>query len=148
MDRGRGTGRKVRSQLINPTAAIRLARPSRHLADTERFYVQGLGLHVLYRVTAASPDEHDLVMLGWPEAPWHLELVGGSNLDAFPSPTAEDLLVLYLATPVDEAMINRLEAAGGRQITQSAYWDRWGVTVQDPDGYRLVLSSRAWSNAT
>ncbi|MEV2241946.1 VOC family protein [Micromonospora sp. NPDC049891] len=134
--------------MINPTATIRLARPSRRLADTERFYVQGLGLHVLHRATAVSPAEHDLVMLGWPEASWHLELVGGSNLGVAPSPTAEDLLVLYLSRPVDEAMISELEEAGGRQVSQSAYWDRWGVTVEDPDGYRLVLSSRAWSNAT
>lgn len=25
-------------------------------------------------------------------------------------------------------------------------WDRRGVTVEDPDGYRLVLSTRTWSN--
>lgn len=27
------------------------------------------------------------------------------------------------------------------------YWDTWGVTLRDPDGYRLVLSTRTWSNA-
>ncbi|MGW5666561.1 VOC family protein [Micromonospora sp. NPDC003776] len=133
---------------MDPTAAIRLARPSSDLAAAERFYVQGLGLHVLYRAVAESSDEHDLVMLGWPQAFWHLELVGGPNLKVSPSPTAEDLLVLYLSAPVDESLVARLEKAGGRRIAQGVYWDRWGVTVQDPDGYRLVLSSRAWSNAT
>lgn len=132
--------------MIDPTAAIRLARPSADLAAAERFYVQGLGLQVLYRATAESPGEHDLIMLGWPQASWHLELVGGPHLTVPPSPTAEDLLVLYLAEPVDDALIAGLERAGGRRIAQGAYWDRWGVTVQDPDGYRLVLSSRAWSN--
>ncbi|MFB7464092.1 hypothetical protein ACFCZ1_11435 [Streptomyces sp. NPDC056224] len=24
----------------------------------------------------------------------------------------------------------------------STHWDEWGVTVEDPDGYRLVLCSR------
>ncbi|MFD7700951.1 VOC family protein, partial [Streptomyces caelestis] len=24
------------------------------------------------------------------------------------------------------------------------YWDTWGVTLQDPDGYLLVLSTRTW----
>lgn len=134
--------------MIDPTAAIRLARPTADLVAAERFYVQGLGLHVLYRAAAESPDEHDLVMLGWPQASWHLELVGGPNLRVPPSPTAEDLLVLYLSMPVDEPLVARLEKAGGRRIAQGAYWDRWGVTVADPDGYRLVLSSRAWSNAT
>jgi catechol 2,3-dioxygenase-like lactoylglutathione lyase family enzyme len=134
--------------MIDPTAAIRLARPSGDLAAAERFYVQGLGLHVLYRATAESLDEHDLVMLGWPQASWHLELVGGPHLKVAPSSTAEDLLVLYLSAPIDESLVTKLEKAGGRRIAQGPYWDRWGVTVEDPDGYRLVLSSRAWSNGT
>ncbi|MTK03519.1 VOC family protein [Micromonospora sp. CP22] len=134
--------------MIDPTAAIRIARPSGDLAAAERFYVEGLGLHVLYRAAAESPDEHHLVMLGWPQATWHLELLGGPNLKVAPTPTSEDLLVLYLSAPVEESTIARLEAAGGRRVAQGTYWDRWGVTVEDPDRYRLVLSSRAWSNAT
>ncbi|GAA2534769.1 VOC family protein [Pilimelia columellifera] len=134
--------------MIDADMAIRLARPSGDLAAAERFYVQGLGLHVLYRAAAEAPGEHDLIILGWPQASWHLELVGGPNLKIPPSPTAEDLFVLYLSAPVDESLVAELERAGGRRIAQGAYWDRWGVTVEDPDGYRLVLSSRAWSNAT
>lgn len=134
--------------MIDPAAAIRIARPSSDLAATERFYTQGLGLQVLFRTAAESPDEHDLVILGWPQASWHLELVGGPNLKVSPSPTAEDLLVLYLSAPVDDSLAARLEQAGGRRVAQGAYWDRWGITVEDPDGYRLVLSSRAWSNST
>jgi catechol 2,3-dioxygenase-like lactoylglutathione lyase family enzyme len=133
--------------MIDPAAPIRLARPSRDLAAAERFYVQGLGLHVLYRAAAESPDEHDLVMVGWPRAAWHLELVGGPNLTVSPAPTAEDLLVIYLSAPVDPALIARLVECGGRRVGQGRYWDRWGVTVADPDGYRLVLSTRTWSNA-
>jgi catechol 2,3-dioxygenase-like lactoylglutathione lyase family enzyme len=133
--------------VIDPAATIRLARPSRDLAAAERFYVQGLGLQVLYRATAESADEHDLLMLGWPQASWHLELVGGPHLKASPAPTAEDLLVLYLSAPIDESLVAQLEENGGRRVTQGKYWDRWGVTVEDPDGYRLVLSSRAWTNA-
>jgi len=133
--------------VINPAATVRLARPSRDLAAAERFYGQGLGLQVLYRATAESTDEHDLLMLGWPQASWHLELVGGPNLKVAPSPTAEDLLVLYLSAPVDTSLLTRLESNGGRRVSQGPYWDRWGVTLEDPDGYRLVLSSRTWSNA-
>lgn len=133
--------------MIDPTVTIRIARPSRDLAAAERFYVQGLGLQVLYRAVAESTDEHDLVMVGWPHASWHLELVGGPGLKVSPSPTAEDLLVLYLSAPVDESLVARLEMNGGRRVTQGKYWDRWGATVADPDGYHLVLSSRTWTNA-
>ncbi|MFY1689977.1 VOC family protein [Plantactinospora sp. WMMB782] len=125
---------------------LRIARPSRAPAAVERFYVAGLGLAVLYRATAAGPAEHDLLMLGWPEASWHLEIVSGPGLAVRPGPTAEDLLVLYLAGPLDDALVTRLEAAGGKRVSQGPYWDRWGVTFEDPDGYRLVLCTRDWSN--
>jgi catechol 2,3-dioxygenase-like lactoylglutathione lyase family enzyme len=130
--------------MIDP-AHLRLARPTRDLAAAERFYVQGLGLDVLFRATG-RPDEHDLLMLGWRDASWHLELVGGPNLTVRPTPTDEDLLVLYLSGPVDDELVARLTEAGGKRVSQSAYWDRWGVTLADPDGYRIVLSSRSWSN--
>lgn len=71
----------------------------------------------------------------------------GPSLSVQPTPTSEDLLVLYLSEPIDDALVARLEQAGGKRVSQGAYWDRWGVTVEDPDGYRLVLSSRSWSNA-
>ncbi|WP_144123929.1 VOC family protein [Catellatospora sichuanensis] len=131
----------------DPQAQLRLARPCRDLAAAERFYVGGLGLHVLHRGRADGPGEHDLLMVGWPEASWHLELVAGANLAVPPAPTAEDLLVLYLAGPVDDALVARLAAAGGIRVPQGPYWDRWGVTIADPDGYRLVLSTRSWSNS-
>jgi hypothetical protein len=39
----------------------------------------------------------------------------------------------------------RLAGAGGRLVpARNPYWDRWGVTIADPDGYRLVLSHRTW----
>ena len=43
------------------------------------------------------------------------------------------------------ADLARLLAAGGRRVVaRNPYWEQWGVTVQDPDGYRLVLSIRGW----
>ncbi|QKW15180.1 VOC family protein [Verrucosispora sp. NA02020] len=132
--------------MIDPAASIRIARPSRDLAVAEHFYRDGLGLHVLWR-GQGGPGEHDLIMLGWPEASWHLELVGGPHLAVRPTPGPEDLLVIYLGEAPDEKLVPRLESAGGRRVSQGAYWDRWGITVEDPDGYRLVLSHRSWSNA-
>lgn len=125
-----------------PAAHLRIARPSRDLAAAERFWVDGLGLQVLYRT---DHDEHALLMVGWPTAAWHLELV--LDEDVSPSPTEEDLLVLYLDGPVPDALVQRLCDAGGRRVpSRNPYWDEWGVTVSDPDGYRLVLSRRAWTN--
>jgi hypothetical protein len=50
---------------------------------------------------------------------------------------------LYLGEPVGDALIRRLVSAGGRVVpARNPYWERWGVTIADPDGYRLVLSRR------
>ncbi|MDG4804491.1 VOC family protein [Micromonospora sp. WMMD980] len=125
---------------------VRFARPSRDLAAAERFWTDGLGLDVLYRGAADGPGEHDLVMLGRPGAGWHLELVGGAALTVDPCPTEEDLFVLYLDGPVEDELVTRLERAGGTRVSAGPYRDRWGIAFADPDGYRLVLSTRTWSN--
>jgi hypothetical protein len=30
------------------------------------------------------------------------------------------------------------------ELARNPYWDRWGITIADPDGYRLVLSTLSW----
>ena len=53
--------------------------------------------------------------------------------------------MLYLGGDVDAATINRLLDAGGTQVaSRNPYWDHGGTTIADPDGYRLVLTSRSW----
>ncbi len=125
---------------------IRLARPSLDLAAAERFYGQGLGLSVLHKHTAASDAEFSLLMLGLPGATWHLELTHSAQHRVAPTPSADDLLVLYLGEGVPESAVKHLEACGGVQVAAlNPYWDDWGVTFEDPDGYRLVLCRRDWS---
>ncbi|UGY93380.1 VOC family protein [Streptomyces gobiensis] len=129
---------------------IRIARPSRDLVAVERFWSRGLGLSVVYRAEGGEqPGEHDLLMLGWPDASWHLELVHEAARLVEPSPTDEDLLVIYLDGQVSEELVARLEGHGGKRVpSPNPYWNRWGVTIVDPDGYRLVLCTRAWPSAT
>ncbi|MEW1912756.1 VOC family protein [Kitasatospora sp. NPDC085895] len=132
--------------MIEPSVRIRIARPSLDLAAAERFWVGGLGMAVLWRTTEHVAGEHDLLMVGLPGADWHLELTHDPDLPVTPVPTADDLLVLYLGTPVDEALVDRLTAHGGTRVpAHNPYWDEYGVTVADPDGYRLVLCTRTWT---
>ncbi len=128
-----------------PASHLRIARPSHDLGASERFWVDGLGLDVLFRTGEPAEGGHALLMVGWPGAAWHLELVGDPD-DATPAaPTEEDLLVLYLDGAVDDDVAGRLIDAGGiRVAARNPYWDQWGITIADPDGYRLVLSSRSW----
>ncbi|MFF6784201.1 VOC family protein [Streptomyces sp. NPDC012510] len=131
--------------MIDSTTHVRVARPSRDLAAAERFYVDGLGLDVLWGTTERVPGEHDLLMVGPPGASWHFELTHDPEQPLDPTPTVDDLFVLYLGAPVDETLTDRLVAAGGRRVpAHNPYWDEHGVTVADPDGYRLVLCSRTW----
>jgi hypothetical protein len=52
---------------------------------------------------------------------------------------------LYLGQPADPELIQRLVGAGGRIVAaRNPYWERRGITIADPDGYRLVLSHRSW----
>ncbi|MYW68561.1 VOC family protein [Streptomyces sp. SID8379] len=136
--------------VVTPPASahLRIARPSLDLAAAEEFWAQGLGLDVVFRASGALPGEHDLLMLGWPEASWHLELVHAREAPVVPRPTEEDLLVVYLDGPVPDELVSRLELHGGKRVeSPNPYWNEWGVTVEDPDGYRLVLCTRAWSNS-
>lgn len=136
----------------NGRSHIRIARPSRDLEAAERFWTAGLGLEVLYRKepepgAEETEEGYALLMVGWRDADWHLELALHPHRPVLPSPGAEDLLVIYLDGPVPGELVTRLEEAGGTRVrAHNPYWDTWGVTVRDPDGYNLVLCTRGWSN--
>ncbi|MDJ0356309.1 hypothetical protein [Paenarthrobacter sp. PH39-S1] len=126
-----------------PQHHIRFARPALDIEAAIRFWVDGVGLPLQGR----QEDEgsgHKLAFIGWPDAAWHLEIVEDDTLQ--PSPSAEDLLVIYLGGPIDEDVISRIEHAGGvRVAARNPYWDKHGMTFTDVDGYLLVLATRDWS---
>ncbi|MEU1882227.1 hypothetical protein ABZ470_33405 [Streptosporangium sp. NPDC020072] len=57
---------------------------------------------------------------------------------------------IRIARPsLDQALLDRLLSAGGVRVpAHNPYWDAHGVTLTDPDGHRLVLSTRSWSPGT
>ncbi|WP_328538881.1 VOC family protein [Streptomyces sp. NBC_00344] len=131
--------------MIDSSTRVRVARPSGDLAAAERFYVEGLGLEVIWRTGAHVSGEHDLLMVGPPGGSWHFELTHDPEDPLVPAPTVDDLFVVYLGEPVAEDLVHRLIETGGTRVTShNPYWDTHGVTVVDPDGYRLVLCSRTW----
>ncbi|MBV1854669.1 VOC family protein [Catellatospora tritici] len=131
--------------MIDSSTHVRIARPSRDLVAAERFYVHGLGLSVLWRTGERVPGEHDLLMVGPRDGAWHFELTHDPDNPLQPTPTVDDLFVVYLGEPVDATLVDRLTAAGGTRVrAHNPYWDEHGVTIADPDGYRLVLCVRTW----
>jgi hypothetical protein len=60
---------------------------------------------------------------------------------------ADDLPVAEFAFPGplrDQLVAAILAGAKTRVSARNPYWDRWGITIADPDGYRLVLSTLSW----
>ena len=131
--------------MTSPGAAhLRIARPTHDMDVAIRFWVEGLGMSLQGRQPGDHGTLEELAFLVWPDGAWHLEIV--RDPEVVPAPTEEDLLVLYLEGPVDEELIARIERAGGARVAaRNPYWDEHGVTLADPDGYLLVLSTRSWT---
>lgn len=119
---------------------VRVARQTGRLDEVVAFYRDGLGLAEIARF--ADHDGYSGVMLDLPGTGAHLEFTATAHVDP-PSPHVEDLLVLYLGSQQE---VDRLVAQAGAHPVPSAnpYWDRAGVTVTDPDGFRVVLVASSW----
>lgn len=128
-----------------PIPTLRIARPTDDVDALLPFYRDGLGLTVLYRF--ADHDGFDGVMLGHAQAPYHFEFTRAHGHRAGRAPTADNLVVFYLPD-ADEwrAAVERMRSAGFAPVAAfNPYWDRQGLTFEDPDGYRTVLQRAAWS---
>ena len=110
-------------------------------------YKPGLGLDVIG--SFEDHDGFDGTMLGNSGEDFHFEFTFCRGHPLQPTPTQEDLVVLYL--PDVEAWEQRcrnLLAAGFKEVTPfNPYWSLNGRTFEDRDGYRLVIQRSAWSNS-
>ncbi|MGG1695812.1 VOC family protein [Bacillus zhangzhouensis] len=120
-------------------AQLRISRPTANMKEVVSFYEEGLGLKRI-----GSFDQHegyDGVMLGLPHQHVHLEITKHEEEESLPVPHPEQLLVFYIPNEQEFwQMKERLISFGGRHVTSTnPYWDRGGATIEDPDGYRVVL---------
>ena len=130
---------------MDPPATLRVARPTDDIEALLPFYCGGMGLNVLYRFQ--NHDGFDGVMLGAEGAPYHLEFTHAQGHVAGRAPTEDHLLVFYLPEPAAwRHAVDRMKAAGFDPVAAfNPYWDRNGVTFEDPDGYRVVLQNASWT---
>ena len=128
------------------TAKIRIARPTDDLEAVARFYKDGLGFTELDRFE--DHNGFDGVMLRLPNSPYHLEFTKARGHVAGRAPTQDHLLVFYLPEEREwEASVTRFKRAGFLPVRSfNPYWDRQGVTFEDPDGYRVVLQKELWNH--
>src|ERR1700751_1997431 len=120
---------------------VRVARHTDRLEDAVAFYREGIGLPVIGEFRGHAG--YDGVFLALPGTGAHLELTTGGGHGA-PPPHPETLLVLYLG---DEEAVERAVARLGVAPVAPAnpYWAAHGVTVEDPDGFRVVLVPERWT---
>jgi catechol 2,3-dioxygenase-like lactoylglutathione lyase family enzyme len=126
-----------------PAKRVRIARPADRVDEVVHFYVHGLGLRELSRFDGHSGYRG--VMLGLPGAEYHLEFTPHVDGSPCPAPTRDNLLVRYFDGPAQvELIAARLAARGYSSVeAENPYWTENGaVTVQDPDGWRVVLMPR------
>ncbi|CAN5810294.1 VOC family protein [soil metagenome] len=123
---------------------LRIARPTDQLGAVAAFYREGLGL--LELASFRGHAGFDGVILGFPGAPWHLELTQAQGHKVGPAPNPDHLLTFYFPEETTRATaISRLEAAGHSPVESfNPYWDDHGISFEDPDGYRVVLHRGAW----
>ena len=122
---------------------LRVARHTNRLDEVVRFYRDGLGLP---EVGAFEAHEgYDGVFLAIPGTEAHLEFTTGGGHGP-PGPHSETLLVLYLGS--DEAVARACQRAGVEPVhAANPYWRTNGVTLADPDGFRVVLVPTLWPGA-
>ncbi len=126
------------------SAHLRVARATDNLAKLVQFYRDGLGFAVL-----GSFEDHagfDGVLLGHANAGYHLEFTHRPGHRAGRAPTTENLLVFYLPDRAEwQSAVDRLTGHGYAPTSAAnPYWDRDGLTFEDPDGYRVVLENAPW----
>lgn len=120
-------------------AQIRIARPTHQLDKLVQFYCEGLGLKEVGFFK--GHNGYDGVMIGLPDTNYHLEFTQHCDGTPCPAPSKDNLLVFYME---DIEMIreieDRLNKMGYDTVSpENPYWKEKGVTIEDPDGWRIVL---------
>ncbi|PTX10473.1 glyoxalase/bleomycin resistance protein/dioxygenase superfamily protein [Pontibacter mucosus] len=121
-------------------AQVRIARPTDKLQEVVRFYCQGLGLRKLGGFE--NHNGYDGVMVGLPGLGYHLEFTQHQHGSPCPAPTKDNLLVLYIPDKQSiNTVVERLGSMGYPAVEpENPYWkDKGAITIEDPDGWRLVL---------
>jgi len=130
-----------------PVAQVRVARPTDKLKELEIFYCQGLGLRKL-----GSFEKHkgyNGFMVGLPGFGYHLEFTQHEAGSPCPAPSQDNLLVLYIPDQQKiDTVVERLSRMNYPEVApENPYWQEKGaVTIEDPDGWRLVLMPTAGIN--
>jgi hypothetical protein len=118
---------------------LRVARHTTNLQPLIDFYTKVIGLEIIGEFK--NHNNYDGVFIGGKEAAWHLEFtVSNDKPDHYPD--EEDLLVFYAKSEEEyNTLKENITAHNIEQLVpKSPYWKENGITIADPDGFRLVIA--------
>jgi len=118
---------------------FRIARHTKNLNRIIDFYGRILGLQVLGEFK--NHLKYDGVFMGIPGEHWHLEFTV-SDAAPYHYPDDDDVLVFYAKSEEEFALVKeRFIAARIKPvIPKNPYWEKNGITFEDPEGFRVVIS--------
>ncbi|MGM7682577.1 VOC family protein [Cytobacillus sp. Hm23] len=118
---------------------FRIARPTDNFEEVITFYEEGLGLTRIG--SFQNHDGYDGVMFGLPGVEYHLEFTRHIDGSPCPAPTKDNLLVFYIPDINEITEIKtKLDLMGYHEVEpENQYWKEKGITIEDPDGWRIVL---------
>lgn len=122
---------------------FRIARPTASISAIRAFYGIG-GLNLPEVGSFENHSNYSGVMFGLPDRTYHLEFTEytGPEPQHDLSPPSKDNLLVFFVPDLQErdTMVERLLKVGGRVVeAENPYWRANGVTLEDPDGWRVVL---------
>ncbi|MEK3808095.1 VOC family protein [Bacillus sp. FSL H8-0547] len=118
---------------------VRVARPTNNLQEIVQFYGEGLGLKQIGQFQ--NHEGYNGVMFGIPDASYHLEFTQHIDGSPCPAPTKDNLLVFYIPVQDEiQRLYSQLTTMGYKAVEpENPYWKESGITIEDPDGWRIVL---------
>ncbi|WLR48592.1 VOC family protein [Halobacillus litoralis] len=118
---------------------IRIARPTDQFENVIDFYEAGLGLERL--TDFAGHRGYEGVVYGLPGLPYQLEFTRHESGSPCPAPSKDNLLVFYIENRGEVLDVaERLHDMGYQEVeSENPYWEEKGITIEDPDGWRVVL---------
>ena len=122
-----------------PVSRMRVARPTTDIERAITFWTQVVGLEILSRFEDHAG--YDGVILGNSGEQWEIEVTHHSSGMPLPSPSEEDIIVLYLNEGVADAITDRLRHAGHPPKEHpNPYWQAMEASAHtDPDGYTVII---------
>ena len=118
---------------------FRNARHTNNLQAITDFYTSIMGFQVLF--SFENHNGYNGVFLGIPGLDWHLEFTSSGD-KAHHSFDQEDILVFYPTEKivydkiVERIYQNNLDVLKAK----NPFWDDNGIMIQDPDGFRVIVS--------